>query len=311
MRSRNKCLSTGPTSSRLVTQIDKALQSSLLPRLTQPRSCGWETLLEPPILPPPLLNSISRRPFLNKWKFNFGDLGDRIWTSAFSPAHQAQTTLVRQQAIAVNDKRSLELIENTAKGVDSLLQTAIQEVFTGHQYLNVVVRGQDLMAENGSYENWALLLLQWGWFVWFGVNWALLFLFMTKWKNILMDIMSHAFSLLNMLLIITYIQSISTPKLFLLSNVQYSKPKPPANSNSNSSTAISAGTHPHDYQGSRQTCHSWVTMGLELGYRKHWRMDWVVADRCRGEQNAGQYYLYKHHCSFRLSQLHLGCRVRW
>jgi hypothetical protein len=57
-------------------------------------------------------------------------------------APQAQITLVRQEAAEIGDKESLELIENAAKGMDSLLQTAAQEVLTGHQYLNVVIRGQ-------------------------------------------------------------------------------------------------------------------------------------------------------------------------
>lgn len=58
------------------------------------------------------------------------------------PAPQAQITLVRQEAAKVGDKQSLELIEKAAKGVDSLLQAAAREVLIGHQYLNVVVRGQ-------------------------------------------------------------------------------------------------------------------------------------------------------------------------
>jgi hypothetical protein len=58
------------------------------------------------------------------------------------PAPQAQITLVRQEAAEIGDKKSIELVENAAKGVDSLLQTAAQEVLTGHQYLNVVIRGQ-------------------------------------------------------------------------------------------------------------------------------------------------------------------------
>ena len=38
----------------------------------------------------------------------------------------------------ISDKKSVELVENAAKGVDSLLRTAVQEVRIGHQYLNVV-----------------------------------------------------------------------------------------------------------------------------------------------------------------------------
>jgi hypothetical protein len=58
------------------------------------------------------------------------------------PPPQAQITLVRQDAAEIGDKKSLELVENAAKGVDSLLQTAAQELLTGHQYLNVRIRGQ-------------------------------------------------------------------------------------------------------------------------------------------------------------------------
>ncbi|KFY93176.1 hypothetical protein V500_03861 [Pseudogymnoascus sp. VKM F-4518 (FW-2643)] len=58
------------------------------------------------------------------------------------PAPEAQMTLVRQEAAALGDKESLELIKNKAKGIDGLLQTAIQELLTGHQYLNVVEVGQ-------------------------------------------------------------------------------------------------------------------------------------------------------------------------
>ncbi len=58
------------------------------------------------------------------------------------PEPQSRITLVRQEAAEIGDKEALELIEHTAKGVDSVFQAAAQEVLTGHQYLNVVVRGQ-------------------------------------------------------------------------------------------------------------------------------------------------------------------------
>jgi len=58
------------------------------------------------------------------------------------PAPQAQITLARQEVAEFGNKESVELVENAAKGVDSLLQTVAQEVLTGHQYLNVVIRGQ-------------------------------------------------------------------------------------------------------------------------------------------------------------------------
>jgi len=40
------------------------------------------------------------------------------------PAPEAQITLVRQEAVEIGNKQCLELIENTAEGVDSLLQKA-------------------------------------------------------------------------------------------------------------------------------------------------------------------------------------------
>jgi hypothetical protein len=58
------------------------------------------------------------------------------------PAPQAQIALARQEAAELGNKESVELVENAAKGVDNLLQTAAQEVLTGHQYLNVIIRGQ-------------------------------------------------------------------------------------------------------------------------------------------------------------------------
>jgi hypothetical protein len=58
------------------------------------------------------------------------------------PAPEAQTTLARQEAEEIGDKQSLDIIENTAKGVDNMLQMAVQEVLIGHRYLNVVIRGQ-------------------------------------------------------------------------------------------------------------------------------------------------------------------------
>ena len=58
------------------------------------------------------------------------------------PEPQARITLARQEVAEFGNKESVELVENAAKGVDSMLQTAAQEVLTGHQYLNVVIRGQ-------------------------------------------------------------------------------------------------------------------------------------------------------------------------
>lgn len=66
------------------------------------------------------------------------------------PARKAQIALVRQDAAAVSDKESLELIESEAKGIDSLLRTAIQEVLTGHNYLNVIEAEQGERASIGN-----------------------------------------------------------------------------------------------------------------------------------------------------------------
>jgi hypothetical protein len=58
------------------------------------------------------------------------------------PAPQARTTLVQQEAAAIGDKQSLDLIEDVATGVDSLLQKMVKEVITGHQYSNIEIKGQ-------------------------------------------------------------------------------------------------------------------------------------------------------------------------
>jgi Prion-inhibition and propagation len=58
------------------------------------------------------------------------------------PAPAPQLELVKQEAAEVNDKQELQLVENAAEGVDKLLQAAVKEARTGHQYLNVVVIGQ-------------------------------------------------------------------------------------------------------------------------------------------------------------------------
>jgi hypothetical protein len=50
------------------------------------------------------------------------------------PAPQAQTTLVQQEAAEIDDKQSLELIEDAATGVDNLLQKTVKEVISGLEY---------------------------------------------------------------------------------------------------------------------------------------------------------------------------------
>lgn len=58
------------------------------------------------------------------------------------PAPQAQTTLVQQEAAEIGDRQSLELIEEAATGVDSLLKKTVKEVIAGHQYSNIAIKGQ-------------------------------------------------------------------------------------------------------------------------------------------------------------------------
>lgn len=58
------------------------------------------------------------------------------------PAPKAQIALAQQEVAELGSKDSVELVENSAKSVDSLLESAAKEVLTGHQYLNVVVDGK-------------------------------------------------------------------------------------------------------------------------------------------------------------------------
>lgn len=58
------------------------------------------------------------------------------------PAPQAQITLVRQEAAKLHDRQAIELVKSAAEGVDSLLQNAAKEALSGHQYLNVLVKGK-------------------------------------------------------------------------------------------------------------------------------------------------------------------------
>jgi Prion-inhibition and propagation len=58
------------------------------------------------------------------------------------PAPQSQIALAREETAQIHDERSLKLVENAAQDVDSLLQTAAKEALTGHQYLNVVIKGK-------------------------------------------------------------------------------------------------------------------------------------------------------------------------
>ena len=58
------------------------------------------------------------------------------------PAPQAQNTFVQQEAAEIGDKQSLELIENAATDIDSLLQKTVKEVIAGHQYSDIRIKGQ-------------------------------------------------------------------------------------------------------------------------------------------------------------------------
>jgi uncharacterized small protein (DUF1192 family) len=58
------------------------------------------------------------------------------------PTPQVQNTLVQQEVAEIGDKQSLELIEDVATGVDSLLQKTVKEVIADHQYSNIRIKGQ-------------------------------------------------------------------------------------------------------------------------------------------------------------------------
>lgn len=56
------------------------------------------------------------------------------------PAPQVPTTLVQQEAAGIGDKQSLELIKDSATGVDGALQKTVEEVIEGHQYSNIEIK---------------------------------------------------------------------------------------------------------------------------------------------------------------------------
>jgi len=58
------------------------------------------------------------------------------------PAPQLQLALVKQETAEIQDKQALGLVERAAQDVDSLLQAAAKEGLTGHQYLNIVIKGK-------------------------------------------------------------------------------------------------------------------------------------------------------------------------
>jgi hypothetical protein len=69
------------------------------------------------------------------------------------PAPEAQLALVRQETAEIHAKQALKLVETSALGVDSLLLAAAKEAITGHQYLNVVIKGKAQTGDAFS-NNW-------------------------------------------------------------------------------------------------------------------------------------------------------------
>jgi hypothetical protein len=63
-----------------------------------------------------------------------------MWKHFFRPP-RSQIDLVKEETTQI-DKESLKLVESAAQDVDSLLQAAANEALTGHQYLNIVVKGR-------------------------------------------------------------------------------------------------------------------------------------------------------------------------
>jgi hypothetical protein len=58
------------------------------------------------------------------------------------PLPQSQITLVKQETAAIHDRNALGMVESAAQNVDNLLQAAAKEALTGHQYLNMVIKGK-------------------------------------------------------------------------------------------------------------------------------------------------------------------------
>lgn len=67
------------------------------------------------------------------------------------PAPQAQAKLVQHEAAEIgeeaSDKQSLQLVEDAATGIDSLLQKTVKEVIAGHQYSNITFGGTGLAGD--------------------------------------------------------------------------------------------------------------------------------------------------------------------
>jgi hypothetical protein len=58
------------------------------------------------------------------------------------PAPAAQLAHVKQTTAEIQDRETLEHVESVACNVDSRLLVAAKETLTGHQYLNVVIKGK-------------------------------------------------------------------------------------------------------------------------------------------------------------------------
>jgi hypothetical protein len=66
------------------------------------------------------------------------------------PAPEKKLALVKQETAAIHDKQALELVESAAQGVDDLLLAAAKETRTGHQYLNVTIKGKAQIGDSFS-----------------------------------------------------------------------------------------------------------------------------------------------------------------
>ncbi|TVY73352.1 Heterokaryon incompatibility protein s [Lachnellula suecica] len=73
------------------------------------------------------------------------------------PEPHAQVKFVQQEAAEIgketSDKQSLQLVEDAATGIDSLLQKTVKEVIAGHQYLNITFGGKGLAGDAFS-DDW-------------------------------------------------------------------------------------------------------------------------------------------------------------
>jgi hypothetical protein len=58
------------------------------------------------------------------------------------PAHPQILSLVRQEIADISDKLELKLVEDAARDVDDTLCAAAKEAITGHQYVNVTIKGK-------------------------------------------------------------------------------------------------------------------------------------------------------------------------